>query len=73
MSGLRTLLSAFARPDAERARRALAQSIGIETVVGLCVVFAASLLSNLEPGMHMEHGHITPSLWPLVRVLAKMA
>ena len=43
-------------PDAEKARRALALSIGIETVVGLCVVFAASLLSSLEPGMHMEHG-----------------
>src|SRR6187551_3877775 len=51
------LTPAFAGPDAKRARRALALSIGIETVVGLCVVFAASLLSSLEPGMHMEHGH----------------
>ena len=50
------LTPAFAGPDAEKARRALALSIGIETVVGLCVVFAASLLSSLEPGMHMEHG-----------------
>jgi len=47
------LTPAFAGPDAEKARRALALSIGIETVVGLCVVFAASLLSSLEPGMHM--------------------
>jgi copper resistance protein D len=48
------LTPAFAGP---KARRALALSIGIETVVGLCVVFAASLLSSLEPGMHMEtHG-----------------
>jgi copper resistance protein D len=51
------LTPAFAGPDAEKARRALALTIGIETVVGLCVVFAASLLSSLEPGMHMEtHG-----------------
>ena len=50
------LTPAFSGPDAEKARRALALSIGIETVVGLCVVFAASLLSSLEPGMHMEHG-----------------
>lgn len=47
------LTPAVARPDGERARRALALSIGIETGVGLCVVFAASLLSNLEPGMRM--------------------
>ena len=51
------LTPAFSGPDAEKARRALALSIGIETVVGLCAVFAASLLSSLEPGMHMEHGH----------------
>ena len=51
------LTPAFAGPDAKRARRALALSIGIESVVGVCVVFAASLLSSLEPGMHMEHGH----------------
>jgi uncharacterized membrane protein len=51
------LTPAFAGPDAQKARRALALSIGIETVVGLCVVFAASLLSSLELGMHMEtHG-----------------
>jgi putative copper resistance protein D len=49
------LTPALAGPT-PRARRALALSIGIETVVGLCVVFAASLLSSLEPGMHMEHG-----------------
>jgi putative copper resistance protein D len=47
------LTPAFSGPDAEKARRALALSIGIETVVGLCAVFAASLLSSLEPGMHM--------------------
>jgi copper resistance protein D len=47
------LTPAVAGRDGEKARRALALSIGIETGVGLCVVFAASLLSNLEPGMHM--------------------
>jgi len=50
------LTPTLAGPEADKARRALALSIGIETVVGLCVVFAASLLSSLEPGMHMEHG-----------------
>jgi copper resistance protein D len=50
------LIPTLAGPEADKARRALALSIGIETVVGLCVVFAASLLSSLEPGMHMEHG-----------------
>jgi putative copper resistance protein D len=46
------LTPALAGPDGERASRALAFSIGIETMVGLCVIFAASLLSGLEPGMH---------------------
>jgi len=50
------LTPTLAGPEANKAWRALALSIGIETVVGLCVVFAASLLSSLEPGMHMEHG-----------------
>jgi putative copper export protein len=40
-------------PGGESARRLLRLSIGVETFVGVCVVIAASWLSNLEPGMHM--------------------
>jgi putative copper resistance protein D len=48
------LTPAMAGPDGETARGALTRSIILETFVGLCVVIAASWLSNLEPGMHME-------------------
>jgi putative copper resistance protein D len=37
----------------EKARRALTASIAAETIIGLLVVLAASVLSSLEPGMHM--------------------
>ena len=37
----------------ETARRALTASIAAETMIGLLVVLAASVLSSLEPGMHM--------------------
>ena len=51
------LTPAMAGPDGETARGALTRSIILETFVGLCVVIAASWLSSLEPGMHMEaHG-----------------
>ena len=46
------LTPALARPDGDRARRALVQSIVVETAIGLCVVLAAGVLSSLEPGMH---------------------
>ena len=46
------LTPALARPDGDRARRALVQSIAVETAIGLCVVLAAGVLSSLEPGMH---------------------
>ena len=39
--------------DGEKARRALTASIAAETMIGLLVVLAASMLSSLEPGMHM--------------------
>jgi copper resistance protein D len=45
----------LALPDGDRVRRALVQSIAGETVIGLCVVLAAGMLSSLEPGMH-QHG-----------------
>jgi putative copper export protein len=48
------LTPAMAGPDGETARGALTRSIILETFVGLCVVIAASWLSSLEPGMHME-------------------
>jgi putative copper export protein len=38
--------------DAQRARQALLRTIAGETVLGLMVVLAASVLSGLEPGMH---------------------
>ncbi len=50
------LTPALDGPDAETARRALASSIAAETVLGLLVVLAASVLSSLEPGMHMASG-----------------
>ena len=37
----------------ETARRTLTASIATETVIGLLVVLAASVLSSLEPGMHL--------------------
>jgi putative copper resistance protein D len=36
----------------EQSRRALFRSIEAETILGLCVVLAAGVLSSLEPGMH---------------------
>ena len=45
-----------ARP--ERARRALAGSIALETVAGVLVVSAAALLSSVEPAMHQQ------PVWP---------
>ena len=44
---------ALAGSQGERSRRALVLSIEIETALGLCVVLAASVLSSLEPGMHV--------------------
>jgi len=49
------LTPALALRDGESARRGLTASIAAETVIGLLVVFAASALSSLEPGMHMAH------------------
>lgn len=46
------LAPALAAPHGEQSRRALIRSIGAETILGLCVVLAAGLLSSLEPGMH---------------------
>ncbi len=48
----------LAGPDPAAARRALAGSIAIETALGLLVVVAATVLTSLEPGMHME------PIWP---------
>ena len=48
------LTPALVRPDGERVRRALVQSIAVETAIGLCVVLAAGVLSSLEPGMHQH-------------------
>jgi copper resistance protein D len=45
---------ALGGPQGEMNRRALAFSIGLETALGLCVVLAASVLSSLEPGMHLS-------------------
>jgi putative copper resistance protein D len=50
-----SLTPALAGPGGEASRRALAASVGVETGLGLCVIFAASLLSGLEPGMHLVH------------------
>ena len=50
------LTPALDGPDAETARRGLVSSIAAETALGLLVVFAASALSSLEPGMHMTAG-----------------
>jgi copper resistance protein D len=47
----------LAAPAGERGRQALAASISIETMIGVLVVLAASLLSSLEPGMHMVAGN----------------
>jgi copper resistance protein D len=49
------LTPALASGHAEAARQGLAVSIVVETGIGLLVVFAASALSSLEPGMHMAH------------------
>jgi putative copper export protein len=46
------LAPALAAPHGEQSRRALIRSIAAETILGLCVVLAAGLLSSLEPGMH---------------------
>jgi putative copper resistance protein D len=43
---------ALATARAENAKLALQRSIAVETVIGLSIVLAASLLSGLEPGMH---------------------
>lgn len=40
------------------AKRGLRRSIAVETIVGLAVVFAASLLANLPPAFHQQPG------WP---------
>ncbi len=48
------LAPALTGPTGERSRRVLGFSIAIETVIGLAVVLAASLLASLEPGMHMR-------------------
>ncbi len=47
------LAPALTGPTGERSRRVLGLSIVIETVIGLAVVLAASVLASLEPGMHM--------------------
>jgi len=47
------LAPALTGPTGERSRRVLGFSIVIETVIGLAVVLAASVLASLEPGMHM--------------------
>jgi putative copper resistance protein D len=47
------LTPALDGPNAETARRALISSIAAETALGLLVVLAASVLSSLEPGMHL--------------------
>jgi putative copper resistance protein D len=44
---------ALAGPRGETSRRLLGVSIGLETALGLCAVLAASVLSSLEPGMHL--------------------
>jgi putative copper resistance protein D len=49
------LTPAMEHEDAQPARRALLRTIAGETVLGLMVVLAASLLSGLEPGMHAQH------------------
>ena len=49
-----SLTPALMHLDGERARRALVQSIARETLVGLCVVLVAGLLSSVEPGMHQH-------------------
>ena len=46
------LAPALTGPTGERSRRVLGFSILIETVIGLAVVLAASVLASLEPGMH---------------------
>ncbi len=46
------LAPVLAAPHGEQKRRALIRSIGAETILGLCVVLMAGLLSSLEPGMH---------------------
>ena len=47
------LTPALTGPAGERSRRALGLSIAVETAIGLAVVFAASVLASLEPGMHV--------------------
>jgi putative copper resistance protein D len=46
------LTPALAAPNGEQSRDALIRSIAAETIIGLCVVLAAGMLSSLEPGMH---------------------
>ena len=47
------LTPALATRHGERTKQALARSIAVETVLGLCVVLAAGALGSLEPGMHL--------------------
>ena len=48
----------LAGTEAGQAKRALTRSIVIETALGLSVIFAAAVLTSLEPGMH------TQPVWP---------
>jgi putative copper resistance protein D len=46
------LAPALVAPRGEQRREELIRSIGVETILGLCVVLTAGVLSSLEPGMH---------------------
>jgi copper resistance protein D len=46
------LAPSLTAPHGEQSRGALTRSIGVETILGICVVLAAGVLSSLEPGMH---------------------
>jgi putative copper export protein len=59
------LTPALSGADPAAARTALARSIAVETGVGVCVILAASVLTALPPGMHVE------PLWPFTRRLAE--
>lgn len=47
------IVPALASRSGEGSRRALVQSIALETILGACVVMAAGVLGSLEPGMHV--------------------
>ena len=49
---------ALAGADPARGRRALGRGIAVETAFGLLIVFAAAVLTSLEPGMHVQ------PVWP---------